>query len=307
MRFYWPLICLNLLLIHPTAQAWSGNPAQWEPVTLHQAPDAPAFPEALPDQVLDFPLADSQYGIHQLYPGLTFSQARTALKESFPDIRELTTPPLEQRWQRQSQFNGNQIRTSYRLIANKNSPERISELQANWFSSTLPRALLHRKLIQLLTAQSGPVMSWKQAQTAHIRTVQRAHKWASARLQKTSRDSQQQPALRTLIRHQQFRVFQLGKQLAQAGTDTRIAAATLCSALNFDTRKYCHLRGTAQADTNNQLISTPGSCHYWLQDNGDMMSACIVTGGVQLRITSPETDRHYQHNRHGKQQVHLKL
>lgn len=308
MQHYWTLSLIGLILIHSAAQGRPGEVAPWESITLHQAPDAPAFPEALPHQVLELSASGNRYSIHQLYLGQSLHLAGTTLKQTFPGIKALPSTRFEQRWQYRHHPDGHQLRTSYRLMTRKAAPQHISELQVNWFSTTLPRALLHRKLIQLLNEQSGPAMDWTQAQTAHISSIQRAYKWANARLQQTTRQAEQQPVLRVLLKHQQRQVFQLSRQLSQSKASTQLPAAALCNALNITPEKYCHLRGSTQQDANNRLISNPGNCHYWLQNDGEMMSACVITGGVQLRISSPAVDRRYQqqHSRQ-QQQPHLKL
>ncbi len=308
MRQHWTIALLALLMIPASGQARLITQTPWEPVILLQASDAPAFPEALPYQVLDISSKRNGYSIQQIRLGMPLTQARAILQQALPGIKALPAPGLERRWQHQRQLSGNQLRTSYRLIANKTAPDRISELRVNWFSTTLPSAFVHRKLIQQLSEQSGPPMDWDQAQSAYVSTLQRAHKWANARLQQTTRQAQQQPAVRVLLKHQQRQVFQLSQQLTHARNSTQLSAADACKALSSDVSKHCLIRGRAQANANNRLISNPGNCHYWRQTDGEMMSACAIIGGAQVRITSPAIEQqHRQQKNRREQQIKLKL
>lgn len=308
MRQCWTILSLALLMIPVSGQARLITQALWEPVSLLQASDAPAFPEALPYQVLITPPKRTGYNIQQIRLGLTFRQARAILQQGVPGIKALPAPGLERRWQHRRQLSDSQLRTSYRLIASKTAPDRISELRVNWFSSTLPSAFVHRKLIQQLSEKAGPPMGWDQAQSAYVSTLQRAHKWANARLQQTTRQAQQQPAVRVLLKHQQRQVFQLSQQLTRARNSTQLSAADACQALSPDVNTHCLIRGQALANANNRLISNPGNCHYWRQADGEMMSACAIIGGAQVRITSPAIEQqHRQQKSRREQKIKLKL
>jgi len=268
------------------------------PAMAKAPPDTPIEPgadtsitEYSPDGIA-YPAAPSQltgttphYRISALSLGMPMVTAISTLITQFPAIEQHRTLQREASLIQRDQT----LHTSFRLRTGQENPAHLSEIQISWVSPVYPTTQIHQEVIRQLRQSAGQPLSWQQALSLIKQHQQEQIAQIEARLEENRSSSKRFPELGVVLNFQQRKLNQYQQKLQRLAARQRIEGRELCNALALD-YSHCHFRGWLKKDSDDSLISENSTCRFWLQNSSEQLSACRISTGVQVRLSSRHID-----------------